>query len=161
MKGWIMLHRTLLNNPLWKSEKFTKAQAWIDLLLKANHTSSMVFLNGFQINLSPGQLCYSQESLSEDWKWNRKTVKKFLNFLIKRNMIRYKVNTRTTVITIVNWNKYQADGRQYTRQYGSLKDTDNNEENNNNDDTSDFGQFDLLSYLKKLDQSEDDFGKYL
>ena len=36
-QGWIKLHRTLQDNKLWYSEPLTKGQAWVDLILLANH----------------------------------------------------------------------------------------------------------------------------
>ena len=36
MKGYVKIHRELLEHPIWTSEKFTRGQAWADLILKAN-----------------------------------------------------------------------------------------------------------------------------
>ena len=46
-KGFISLHRELQDHWLWHSEKFTKAQAWVDLLMLANHKElSVIFIRG-------------------------------------------------------------------------------------------------------------------
>ena len=60
MKGYIKLYRQITENDLWFSEKFTKSQAWIDLLMLARHDSGLVTIRGIDIKLNPGQLCYSQ-----------------------------------------------------------------------------------------------------
>lgn len=112
MEGWISLHRQMMENELYFSEKFTKSAAWIDLLLLARHSSGTKFIHGIEIKLQPGDLCYSQLSLAERWKWNFKTVKKFLDLLSDRQMITYKGGKVTTIISIINWGKYQKSGEQ-------------------------------------------------
>ena len=44
MDGWIKLHRELLLHDLWKYKPFSKGQAWIDLLMLANHKNNKFFL---------------------------------------------------------------------------------------------------------------------
>ena len=73
MEGWIKLHRQIQENEFWSSERFTKSQAWIDLLLLARHDPGLVTIRGIDIRLKPGQLCWSQVSLGKQWRWNRKT----------------------------------------------------------------------------------------
>ena len=100
MEGWIKLHRQIEENEFWFSEKFTRAQAWIDILLLARHKTGLATIRGVDIHLSPGQLCYSQKSLAKRWKWNVKTVNKFLSTLEKREMVDTRKNNITTIITI-------------------------------------------------------------
>jgi hypothetical protein len=44
--GWVRLHRKIENNFLWFLEPFTKAQAWIDLFLNANHSDNKISIRG-------------------------------------------------------------------------------------------------------------------
>jgi DNA replication protein DnaD len=107
MLGWIKLHRKLIDNPLYFSQKFIWSLAWIDLLLLAAHKKHIVEIKGRAITLYPGQLCYSKRSLASRWKWDKRTVSKFLNMLQGLEMI-YQTDVKvTTVITIKNWNEYQ------------------------------------------------------
>ena len=108
MGGYIKLYRKIIESEFYFSEKFTKQQAWVDLLLLARHNSGLVTIRGIDINLIPGQLCYSQLSLSKRWQWDRKKVKKFLNQLKKREMVDIKISKVTTIITIKNWFSYQG-----------------------------------------------------
>lgn len=116
--GYIKLHRRITENELWHSERFTKSQAWVDLLLLATYKPRTVFIRGIEINLKPGQLCYSQLTLAERWKWNFKTVVSYLKALEKRGMLETKTNNITTVITIKNWDLYQGAGEQNGDQTG-------------------------------------------
>lgn len=131
MEGWIKLHRQIIENEFYFSEKFTKVQAWIDLLLLATHKERTVCIRGIEIILKPGQLCYSQKSLAARWNWNVKTVERYLNSLKKREMVDTKKTNITTIISIKKWFLYQTDGEQNTYQKGEQKDT--KRETNKND----------------------------
>src|SRR2546427_513725 len=37
MTGWIRVHRALAEHQIWLREPFTMAQAWVDLLMRANY----------------------------------------------------------------------------------------------------------------------------
>jgi len=133
MEGWIKLHRQIIENEFYFSERFTKQQAWIDLLLLATHRKRTVYIRGVEVKLKPGQLCYSQISLSERWKWNFKTVKKFLNSLENRKMVETKKTNITTIITIKNWYLYQVGGVQNGEQKECRMETNKNVKNDKNE----------------------------
>lgn len=125
--GWVKLHRQILESEIWLAEKFSKGQAWVDLLLLANHKTQTIFIRGVEIKIERGQLAYSQLTLSKRWKWNRKTVMSYLYLLENRQMIHTKTDNVTTRITIINYSKYQATeddtGHQNGHQNGQQKDT--------------------------------------
>jgi hypothetical protein len=129
MFGFIALHRQITENELWLSERFTRAQAWIDLLLLANYKQSTIFIRGNEVHIVRGELCYSMVSLASRWKWNRRTVDSFLTWLEKRQMIHSRKNHITTVITILNYSLYQ-DTTQQTAQRSSSRMLTNKNDNN-------------------------------
>jgi DNA-binding transcriptional MocR family regulator len=124
-EGYIKLHRQITDNELWNSEKFTKAQAWIDLLLLATYKVRTVFIRGIEIHLKPGELCYSQLTLAKRWKWNRKTVDQFLKMLKNREMLDNRISRVTTIISIKKWGEYQLDIQQNGQQKDNKTDTNN------------------------------------
>lgn len=132
MQGYIKLHRQIIENDLYFSERFTRLQAWIDLLLLASHKERTVIIRGNVINITAGQLCYSQLSLAERWKWNFKTVRKFLTYLEKQQMVAIKIDNVTTIISIQNWKRYQNSGEQSDEQNKNKTVTNNNVNNGNN-----------------------------
>lgn len=131
MQGWISLHRQITENEFYFAERFTKMQAWIDLLLLANHKPVTIFIRGNEINLKEGQLAYSQLSLAKRWKWNRKTVDKFLSMLQKREMLDNRKTHLTTIISIQKWNNYQQSGQQNGQLKDNRTDIDNKVKNVN------------------------------
>ena len=78
-KGWIKLHRQLQYSPLWNDEKFTKGQAWVDLLLLANHEDNLVLVGKDVVRVKRGQHLTSILKLSNKWLWDRRTVSSYLN----------------------------------------------------------------------------------
>ena len=106
-KGWISVHRSLLDHHFWGCEKFTKGQAWVDLILNANHKEKKALIKGQLIKVERGQQIRSQVTLAKTWKWDRKTVHRFLNLLESDLMIVQDSTHLTTVITICNYSKFQ------------------------------------------------------
>jgi hypothetical protein len=106
--GWICVWRKITNSTLWLDERFTKGQAWIDLLLLAQGVYNSEVRDGVYREFYPGHVYWSLSALAQRWKWNRKTVKTFLDNLVKAEMIRITSQPRLgTVITITNWPQYQ------------------------------------------------------
>lgn len=156
MQGWIKLHRTIQENEFYFSERFTKTQAWVDLLLLANHKAATVFIRGIEIHLQPGELCYSQLTLAKRWKWNFKTVVAFLKMLSKRQMLETRITNVTSLISIKNWKKYQMDG-------GALESrtetkTESRTETNKNDKNEENVVRELIEHLKNnnIDVNEEE-----
>lgn len=112
MEGWISLHRKIFENEFYFSERFDKTHAWVDLLLLANHKPQTIFIRGNEVKIGEGELCYSQITLARRWKWNPKSVRKFLTLLVNRKMITFRGGRLTTIVAILNWKKYQKNGEQ-------------------------------------------------
>ena len=71
---YINVLRKLFRDPLWTSEEFTKAQAWIDLLYWAYHSDGNFKWNGRRYNLLRGQFSHTESFLARRWKWTRSKV---------------------------------------------------------------------------------------
>jgi hypothetical protein len=137
--GWIKLWRKLQDNSLWQRKPYSYGQAWVDLLLLANHKPSRVWLRGIPLDLEVGQLGYSKESLAAKWGWSRGKVTRFLDALENEQQIVQQTDNVTTVITITNWEADQKTTRkQRSRRTASDQqaDTDKNEKNEENEKKS-------------------------
>lgn len=133
MEGYIKLYRKIIEDELYFAEKFTKIQAWIDLLLLSSYKKRTLFIRDNEISVNPGQICYSQLSLAQRWKWNPKTVNRFLRLLVKRKKADIKISKVTTIITILNWNKYQLYGEQNGQRRENRTETNNKVKNDKKD----------------------------
>lgn len=108
VEGWNKIYRSIQEHWLWTCEPFSRGQAWIDLLLMANHKEAKIMINSSLEVVERGQRITSIRKLSDRWKWSTKKVTHFLDQLVKDNMIRYKSDSSKTVITILNYDKYQG-----------------------------------------------------
>lgn len=108
--GWIRLYRSSFNNRLYFSEPFTRWQAWCDLLLLANHKSGRFRVRGILVEVLRGQTGFSSVELSDRWRWSRGKVNRFLVELKNEQQIVQQKSNVTTLISIVNYDKYQTDG---------------------------------------------------
>ncbi|WP_051624048.1 hypothetical protein [Clostridium akagii] len=109
-RGWICLYRKIQDSWLWKEKPFSKGQAWIDLLLSANHQDKKTLFDSNLIEVKRGQFITSIRKLCEKWGWSNSKVKRLLELLKTDGMITYKSDTKKTTINIVNYGIYQDMG---------------------------------------------------
>jgi DNA-binding transcriptional MerR regulator len=108
LTGWYAIHRELLSSDIWLNEPFTRGQAWVDLLGLARFKPGHVRIGPTRIDLARGQLAWSQKSLGERWRWDRSKVRRFLKELERDQRIEQRTSRLTTVITVVNYDRYQS-----------------------------------------------------
>ena len=165
-RGYVKLWRKLRNNPLWLAEPFTKGQAWVDLLMMANHKNGTVVIRGIIVEVNSGQVLAGEQYLADRWKWSRGRVRRFMSYLERKTVqqIVQQKNNVCTVITITNWKDYQgngtADGTTSSTTDEQQTDTLKNVKNNKKEYTTDFEEFWKLYPNKKSGKSAA-FNKYM
>ena len=115
MKGYVKIHRELLEHPIWTSEKFTRGQAWADLILKANAKTGLVRKRGHRIDLNRGDVGYSIRELSRQWDWSESKTRRFLNELEDDGMVTLKKTNVSCTITLLNYDFWQSNDWQTRR----------------------------------------------
>lgn len=126
--SFIKLDRGLKNNSLWLERPFSKGQAWVDLLLLAQGIEMDKHYRGQIQHMEPGTVYTSILYLTNRWGWSRNKVYRFLETLVKAEMIvidsqkptatlgetinrtrngTYNGTTNGTIISIVKWEVYQ------------------------------------------------------
>lgn len=106
-KGYIKLHRTLLNNPIASKPEF--AWLWTTLLLKATHKEVKFIWNEEVVTLKPGQFITGRKQLSSETGISESKVYRILKYLKNEQQIEQQTNNKYTTITILNWKKYQSN----------------------------------------------------
>lgn len=124
MKGWIKLHRSICDNKLWFEEPFTRAQAWIDLLILANHEQMTLYKRGIRVVVNRGEVGWAERELSERWRWSRGKLRRYLKTLEMEQQIVQQKNHTLSRIIIKNYSKYQEN---------STTDSTTDSTNNKND----------------------------
>lgn len=108
-KGWVKLHRKIVDNPLWQEKPYDKAHAWLDLILLTNSQETKVTTKyGKEIRVMRSELFTSVRFLCQRWGWTEPKVGRFLNMLVDRGMIMHKSFPAGTAIKILNYEKYQG-----------------------------------------------------
>jgi len=143
-QGYIKLYRQLKKNWLWQEKRtFSKAEAWIDILLMVNHSDNKTPCGKELVLVKKGSRMISVRQLCDRWNWSNTKVINFLNLLQKDGMITYKSDTKKTVLSVVNWELYQTNSDTKATQKHHASDTQatrkhtNNNDNNENNEKND------------------------
>lgn len=152
--GWISIHRKIQDNLIWEDKPFSRGQAWIDLLLLANHEDRQVLFNGSAIQVKRGEKITSLRQLSERWGWSITKVKKFLNLLSDEKMISYKSDSKKTVYNIVNYEVYQDSENTKSNTEITLKENKKKTEINQKETNNNINNYNNVNNNNGVDQSE-------
>ena len=109
--GWIKVWRKLQDNEIWGGEVFSRGQAWIDILLRANFQASEI-LDHRRTKVTavqPGEAIVSVRHLARDWRWSKGRVRRFLDTLTDKHMIEHAGGHSFTRIKVLNWKKLQGN----------------------------------------------------
>ncbi|EWW67628.1 DnaD domain protein [Staphylococcus aureus] len=110
MTGWISIDRSIQNHWLFKEKRtFSKFEAWIYLLMEANHSKAKVPIGNQIVTVERGQRLTSILTLSDLFNWSRFKLKTFLDLLESDGMLEVKTTSKYTLITIVNYDFYQSE----------------------------------------------------
>ncbi|MGO5053558.1 hypothetical protein ACTQ6A_13815 [Lachnospiraceae bacterium LCP25S3_G4] len=135
-KGWISLSRKIQDCFIWDDKPFARGQAWIDMLLLANHSDKEFMLGNEIITVERGSFITSEVKLSERWGWGRKKTRLFLELLESQQMISKKANNKRTAITIVNYSNFQTLETKKEQQKNSRGTSKEQQRNTNNNDNN-------------------------
>ena len=107
-KGYVSLHREIMDHWTWADKPFARGQAWIDLIMLASWKDEPFQSSKRQlVNAERGKIYKSIKMLSERWGWSWDKTRAFLKLLEQDNMIQMEVGTNGTTITLVNYGKFQ------------------------------------------------------
>ncbi len=109
--GYVRLYRKILDNPIiWKDSDHVAI--WIYLLLNATHKEISVIFKGEKTILRPGQLIVGSKAIAEELNINYVKVHRVLNDFKVEKQIEKQASNKNSLITILNWEKYQSCEKQ-------------------------------------------------
>ena len=107
-KGWIKLHRQILDNEL----------------LSNDATAYLVFTKLLLIANSKGEIALSGRQLALRLDVNHSTLYKTLTRLENEGLVKQLSKHRYTLIDICNWSKYQSTGKHFGKRTVNGRETD-------------------------------------
>jgi len=120
MDGWVKIHRKMLENPVVCKDNDHLA-IWIYLLVNATHKEIPAMFQGRKITLKPGQLVTGRKSIAEQLSVSESKVKRILLLFESDQQIERQRSNQNSLISIVNWNKYQTIDQQNDQQMTSQR----------------------------------------
>src|SRR5690606_18224969 len=151
------LYRRIQDHWLYEEKrKFSKFEAWVDMLMMANHKDNKFLLGNELVEVEKGSFITSELKLMERWGWGKSKTRDFLKLLENDQMIDKKSDRKKTTITICNYNVYhdyetrnrpQSDYEQTNSRLSA--DTNKNVKNDKNEKNNNIPFFEIVEYLNK------------
>lgn len=136
--GWVKLHRQTLDSPITKCLPDSHFKVAICLLMLANHKPNKWLWKGCAYTCKPGQFVTSRKALSNIIGVSEMVIRSALSNLEKLNFITKQVTSSNTLITICNWELYQAkeskSNQQHNQPITNEQPTDNQRATTNKND---------------------------
>jgi DNA-binding phage protein len=121
-KGWIKVHRKILDNPVVFKDADHFA-VWMYLLLEATRKEYPVIFGGEKIMLKPGQLTKGRSQIARETGVEQSKVYRILKSLKNEQQIEQQTSNKCTLITVLNWETYQGDEQQPEQQLNNNRTT--------------------------------------
>lgn len=106
LSGWVKLHRKIISSWIWRDQ--AAYRVWSALILLANHDDSKAPIRGQMIPVQRGQMPTSAKDLAAVTGLERKTVLRKLHLLADDSAIVLNVSHSGTIVTLINYEKYQG-----------------------------------------------------
>ena len=150
MCGWIKLQRDIMSH--WIAQDNEYLAVWIRMLSEANYEAQTKMFNGQVITVGRGQFIFGLDSYAEKTKVSVMRLRRLVDLLEKHQMINRVKTSKYSLISIVNYDKYQADSRQTTgaqqADNNTIRSKESTEVNKKNiDDSSESPKVDFLLEL--------------
>ena len=112
MEGYVKLWRKSLESPIWQNHNLWRFWEWC--LMKATF-KPRVGKVGFQdVQLEPGQFIFGRLTASKETGLSEQTIRTSIDSLRSSQNLTIKSTNKYSIISIVNWAKYQEDATQQT-----------------------------------------------
>lgn len=118
-RGVFAVDRGIFDHPLFAPEPYTEREAWLWLISAAAWKAKRVRVGRTMVDLTRGQLAFSERFFAQKWQWAKTTVRRFLARIKSEAMILTQksgpqngpeADRFCTIITICNYERYAFDG---------------------------------------------------
>jgi len=126
--GWIKIHKSIWRNP-WMYRPNVLA-VWLYILSHVEWRPSDVVFEGKRITLQPGQGLFKLLGIAQEMRISKSGLYRIIDVLKTEKQIETQTSPRNTLITVVNWKKYQLVGKQNETQMGNNWETNGKQAGN-------------------------------
>lgn len=105
--SWIKIYRAINKHWIWENSDYLKW--WLDILLEVNFKESKTLIGAKTFTCNRGEKLYSIDTWAKRWGTNKSKARRFLKLLESDNMIELKSETKTTRLTVCNYEGYQLE----------------------------------------------------
>lgn len=112
MDGWLKLYRSILDSAVFQDAEILKV--WIWLLCNVAFEQHDTICYGKVIHLKPGQIATGRKKIAQCTDLNENKVYRALTALKSLENIEIKSTNKYSIITVVNWDKYQDENGKRT-----------------------------------------------
>lgn len=119
-KGYIRLHRKLLDHPLFTYKPIAWLKIWLYILPRANwRESEFRPRQGESIVVPAGSLVTSLEKLATHAALTKEHARRCLDYLVRIHTVTLQTTHHWTMVNIVNWAAYQQsdDDKHHTEHH--------------------------------------------
>jgi hypothetical protein len=109
--GTFMVSRGIWDHEEFMPSPFSEREAFLWLISEASWKPRRKRVGKVVVDLDRGQLAHSTRFLADAWDWSHSKVRRFLDRLENRHMIRRASGTGVSVICVVNYDTYQASAQ--------------------------------------------------
>ena len=113
-QGYVKLWRKCLDSGLLKNP--TAWQLFGYLLLKAMHRAHRQLVGGMVFDLQPGDVIFGRSKAADDLCVGEQSIRTALKLLEKLEIVTSNSTNKCTVISFVNWNRYQDEQPAHNQQ---------------------------------------------
>ena len=139
-QGYIKLYRQITDTPVWADSD--KLKLWLMCLMKATHDEKTQVVGNQIIELKAGQFITGRAALSDEFNRDVKkdrrvdglTLFRWLNLFEKMEMLNIKKTNKYSLITVLNWDKYQGQRTSDEQQLNNKRTSDEHQLNTNKND---------------------------
>jgi len=106
--GWVKMYRSLEKH--WIINNAEYFRAWFLILCNVNHAANKVLIGSDLVECKRGESLKSIKSWNKVFgpSWTRQKIRTFFNLLENDSMINHQATSKTTKLTVCNYDTYQS-----------------------------------------------------
>lgn len=133
-EGWVKLHRAVCESAVFEDAEILRL--WIYILVNAAHKDHDTIYQGKIIHIKKGEFVTGRKILAREFKLSESKIYRMLTTLAELGNIEIKSNNKYSVVTVVNWAKYQDDSENLNNKRTANEQQLNNKRTTNEQQTN-------------------------